>query len=141
MSYDPSGNNQFGLTEQQWTWNCCQYQILSYYKVCFFFLQFMVSDITICSDETVSCTIIFKQCTDDSPDTKLSSQTFYNLRIPTNLVGNRSSAKSIMIGTLFVFLQWVLEYGGFSVASTLTCIINQDEEIASTIHVATTHGL
>ena len=84
----------------------------------------MVSDITICSDKTVSCTVVFKQCADDSPDTKLSLQTFYNLHIPTNLVENQSSAKSIMIGTLFIFLQWALECGGFSADSTLTHIIN-----------------
>jgi hypothetical protein len=100
--------------------------------------QFLVSDMAIFSDEIVSRTVIFKQCTDND-DGALVSQTFCNLCIPTNLVGNQSSTKSIMIGSLFVLLQQALECDGFSLNMTLACIINKDEEIASTILVATTH--
>lgn len=66
------------------------------------------------------------------------SQTFYDLHIPSNLVGNRQSAKSIMIGTLFLLLQEALACGGFNADATLARIIKQDPEIAGTISIATT---
>jgi hypothetical protein len=96
-----------------------------------------LSDVAIRSDETVSCTIVFKKSAGDHAVTLLS-HTFHDLHIPTSLVGNRSSTKSIMIGTLFVFLQKALSCGGFSADTTLTRIVNQDQEITSTIRVATT---
>jgi hypothetical protein len=94
-----------------------------------------VSDLAICSEEVISCTVVFKKF---SEDTSLISQTFYDLHIPTTLVGDRSSTKSIMIGTLFVFLQQALKWGGFDADTTLKRIINKDEEISNVIRVATT---
>ena len=54
------------------------------------------------------------------------------------MVGNRLSAKSIMIGTLFHLLQDALACGGFNADPTLARIIKQDPDIASTISIATT---
>jgi hypothetical protein len=66
------------------------------------------------------------------------SQTFYDLRIPSHLVGNQLTAKSIMIGTLFLLLQEALACGGFNADQTLARLIKQDPEIAGAISVATT---
>lgn len=79
---------------------------------------------------------MLKKCTSDS--TIVTSQTFYDLRIPSNMVGNRSSAKSIMIGTLFHLLQEALGCGGFNADTALACIIKQDPDISRTISIATT---
>ena len=66
------------------------------------------------------------------------SQTFYDLHIPNNLIGNRLSTKSVMIGSLFHLLQKALECGGFNADPMLARIIKQDPDIAGAISIATT---
>jgi hypothetical protein len=101
-----------------------------------FYICFWWSNLAIYSDDTVSCTAVLKKYANDSAI--VISQTFYDLRIPRNLVGNRSSAKSIMVGTLFLYLQDALASGGFSADPTLARIIRQDLEIVGAISIATT---
>jgi hypothetical protein len=66
------------------------------------------------------------------------SQTFHDLRVPSNLVGNRSSARSIMIGTLFILLQEALACGRLFAHQTLARIIKQDPEVIGAFSIATT---
>jgi hypothetical protein len=66
------------------------------------------------------------------------SQTFHDLCVPSILVGNRSSAKSIMIGTLFILLQEALACGRLFAHQTLARIIKQDPEVIGAFSIATT---
>lgn len=85
----------------------------------------------------MSCTVVLMKYTSDE-SAVVMSQTFHDLCVPSILVGNRSSAKSIMIGTLFILLQEALTCGRLFAHQTLARIIKQDPEVIGAFSIATT---